>query len=51
MPLKQQRGHQFKKKKKVRDIRENSARERSAKFKGANNSPMAISLESTIGLY
>jgi hypothetical protein len=50
MPLKQQRGHQFKKKK-VRDIRENSARERSAKFKGANNSPMAISLESTIGLY
>jgi hypothetical protein len=39
------------KKKKVRDNRENSARERSAKFKGANNSLMAISLESTIGLY
>ena len=30
-----QRGHQFKKKK-VRDNRENSARERSVEFEGAN---------------
>jgi hypothetical protein len=34
--LKQQRGQPFQKKKKVRDNRENLARERSAKFGGAN---------------
>jgi len=38
------------KKKKVRDNRENSARERSAEFGGANNAPVAISLEYTVGL-
>jgi hypothetical protein len=38
-----------KKKEKVRDNRENSVRERNAKFKGANNAPMATSLESTVG--
>jgi hypothetical protein len=36
-------------KKKQRDNRENSARERSAEFEGANNTPMAISLASTVG--
>ena len=50
MILKQQRGHQFnKKKKKVRDNRENLAKERNAEFGGANNAPMAISMESTVG--
>jgi hypothetical protein len=50
VPLKQQRGHQFiKNKKKVRDNRENSARERSAEFGGTNYAPMPISLESTVG--
>ena len=43
-----QRGHQFKKKK-VRDNRENSARERSAEFGGTNNALMPISLKSTVG--
>jgi hypothetical protein len=38
-----------KEKEKVRDNRENSVRERNAKFKGANNAPMATSLESTVG--
>jgi hypothetical protein len=38
------------KNKKVRDNRENSARERSAEFGGANNAPVAISLEYTVGL-
>jgi hypothetical protein len=37
-------------KKKVRDNRENSARERSAEFGGANNALVTISLEYTVGL-
>jgi hypothetical protein len=51
MPLKQQRGHQYKKRKRkeTRDNKENSARERSAEFGGANNAPVVISLESTVG--
>jgi hypothetical protein len=51
MSLKQQRGHQSKKKKKVRDNRENSAKERSAKFEGANNALVAISMATTVGLF
>jgi hypothetical protein len=50
MSLKQQRGHQSKKKK-VRDNRENSAKERSAKFEGANNALVAISMATTVGLF
>jgi hypothetical protein len=46
MSLKQQRGHQSKKK--VRDNRENSTRERSAEFEGANDASVAISLAATI---
>ena len=37
------------KKKETRDNKENSARERSAEFGGANNAPVVISLESTVG--
>jgi hypothetical protein len=37
------------KKKRVRNNRENLARERSAEFRGANNVPVAISLASTVG--
>ena len=33
----------------MRDNRENSARERSAEFEGANNALVAISLEATVG--
>jgi len=44
MPLKQQRGHQLKKKK-------GETIEKIAEFRRANNSSMAISLESTVGLY
>jgi hypothetical protein len=52
IPLKQQRGHQTrqKKEKKKWDNRENSAREISAEFGGANNAPMAISLASSVWL-
>jgi hypothetical protein len=39
------------KKKKVRDNRENSAKERSAKFEGANNALVAISMATTVGLF
>jgi len=39
------------KKKKVRDNRKNSARERSAKFEGANNAPVAIYMAATVGLF
>jgi len=38
-------------KKKVRDNRENSARERSAKFKGENNALVAIYMAATVGLF
>jgi hypothetical protein len=50
MSLKQQRGHQSKKKK-VRDNRKKSARERSAKFEGANNAPVATYMAATVGLF
>jgi hypothetical protein len=36
-------------KKRVRDNRENSARERSVEFGRANNAPVAISLVATVG--
>jgi hypothetical protein len=50
IPLKQQRGHQTrqKKEKKKWDNRENSAREISAEFGGANNAPVSISMTSTV---
>jgi hypothetical protein len=35
----------------VRDNRENSARERSAKFKGENNALVAIYMAATVGLF
>jgi len=51
MPLKQQKATSpDQKKKKKWDNRENSARERSVEFGGANNAPVAISLASTVGL-
>jgi hypothetical protein len=37
------------KNKRMREKRENSARERGAEFEGINNALMAISLESTVG--
>jgi len=50
MPLKQQKGHQPKQKKKKKkwDNRENLAREISAEFEGVNNAPMAISPASSV---